>query len=216
MPTVLLAGFEPFGGDPANPSGDAVTRLVERGLGIADVALHPVVLPCVFGRSVEVLTAAIDATQPDLVVAAGLAGGRIAITPERVAVNVDDARIADNAGQTPVDAPVVPGGPAAYYTGLPVKRCVARLRAAGVPALVSQTAGTFVCNHVFYALMHLAATTRPGLRAGFVHVPWAHEQALDGSVPSLAPDTIVIGLREIVLASLSDEPDLVETGGAVS
>ena len=132
-------------------------------------------LPCVFGDSARVLAEALERFRPELVLCAGQAGGRARISLERVAINCDDARIPDNAGNQPVDEPVVQGGPAAYFTSLPVKAALAALTAEQIPAEVSQSAGTYVCNHVFYALMH-ALRLRPGTRGGFVHVPYADTQ----------------------------------------
>ncbi|GGP35719.1 pyroglutamyl-peptidase I [Saccharothrix coeruleofusca] len=206
---VLLTGFEPFGGETTNPSWDAVRALADR-----DDGLRAVLLPCEFGSSLEVLRAAVAEHRPALVVATGLAGGRAGVTPERVAVNLDDARIPDNAGAQPIDVPVVPDGPAAYFTGLPVKACVAAVAAAGIPTSVSYTAGTFVCNHVFYGLMHLLATEHPGVRGGFVHVPYAPEQVADRpDVPGLPLATTVDALEIIVRTSLATTADLPVTAG---
>lgn len=152
MKTVLITGFEPFGGESVNPSWEVVS-----GLDNAIIAGCRVVarqLPCVFGESLAVLNSAIDTLSPSLVLAVGQAGGRTDITVERVAINVDDARIADNRGQQPVDEPIVADGPAAWFSTLPIKAMVAAMRSAGIPASVSQTAGTFVCNHVMYGLLH--------------------------------------------------------------
>jgi pyroglutamyl-peptidase len=147
----------------------------------------------------------------------GLASNRSEVTVERVALNVDDARIPDNAGQQPVDQPVVPDGPTAYLASLPIKRMVAAVRAAGVPASVSQTAGTFVCNHVFYAGAHWRATQAPGLRVGFVHLPPLPAQAarhpgMTGMRLSMLTDAV----RAALLAAVSHEDDAPLTGGAVS
>ncbi len=163
MPSVLLTGFEPFGGASTNNSWDAV-ELVSGVDGLETLRL-----PVEYGRASEVLDAAIREHRPDLVIAVGLAEGRTAITPERVAINVEDARIADNAGAQPVDAPVVPGGPDAHLTRLPVKEIVAAIAEAGIPAALSDSAGTFVCNAVMYRLLHDHAD----LPAGFIHVPEA-------------------------------------------
>ncbi|QUQ62678.1 pyroglutamyl-peptidase I [Kutzneria sp. CA-103260] len=209
MTTVLLTGFEPFGGDAANPSWDAV-ELAD----VPGVNLVKQLLPCGFDASVTVLRKAVEAADPDLVIAVGLAGGREAITPERVAINLDDARIPDNSGRSPVDEPVVDGGPAAYFTGLPVKAGVAALRAAGLPAAVSHTAGTFVCNHVFYGLMHLIATERPGLRGGFVHVPYSSEMAVPDA-PSLPLRAIADGLAVLTRTCVDTSDDLAVTGGTL-
>jgi len=189
---------------------------------IAGAQVVAVQLPCVFGAALQCLQRALDQHQPQLVLALGQAAGRCELTPERVAINVDDARIADNNGAQPVDSAVVPGGPAAYFSTLPIKAMVAALRAAGVPASVSQTAGTFVCNHVFYGLMH-ALHTRPGARAavrgGFMHLPLLPEQAarLLGQ-PSLALATQTSGVRLALAAALATvnagRDDLHATGGA--
>jgi len=169
------------------------------------------VLPCVFGASVVELRRLLRTHRPELVVCVGQAGGRAEITPERVAINVDDARIADNAGVRPVDAPVVRGGPAAYWSTLPVKAIVATLREREIPAGVSQTAGTFVCNHVFYGLMH-ALRRRPGVRGGFIHVPFLPEQATRGE-PSLPLATMVEAVALATVVSLRRKTDLRVTGG---
>ena len=182
MKTVLLTGFEPFGGDPLNPSAE-IARQID-GVEIEGHRVCGAVLPCVFGKSASELKRLIKRHRPVLVICLGLANGRAEITPERVAINVDDARIPDNAGRQPVDRPVVRGGPAAYWSTLPVKAIVAELRRNRVPAAVSQTAGTFVCNHVFYALMHELARQRSKVRGGFIHLPALPEQAKPGQ-PSL-------------------------------
>lgn len=152
MKTVLITGFEPFGGEQVNPSWEVVSQLDNAIIAGCRVVARQ--LPCVFGESLSVLNSAIDTLSPSLVLAIGQAGGRTDITVERVAINVDDARIPDNKGQQPVDEPIVAGGPAAWFSTLPIKAMVAAMREAGVPASVSQTAGTFVCNHVMYGLLH--------------------------------------------------------------
>lgn len=152
MKTVLITGFEPFGGEQINPSWEVVSQLDNAILGGCRVVARQ--LPCVFGESLAVLNSAIDALSPSVVLAVGQAGGRTDITVERVAINVDDARIPDNRGNQPVDVPVIPNGPAAWFSTLPIKAMVSAIREAGIPASVSQTAGTFVCNHVMYGLLH--------------------------------------------------------------
>ena len=165
--TVLLTAFEPFGGDVVNAS-----ELAARPLDGVEVAGHRVsvaILPCVFGAAIDTLRREIDRLEPALVVACGEASGRSEISIERIAINVDDARIPDNAGKQPIDVAVAPDGPAAYFSRLPIKSIVQALSQAKIPAAISQTAGTFVCNHVFYGLMRaLEGTDVPG---GFVHVP---------------------------------------------
>ncbi len=172
---ILLTGFAPFGGHAQNESWLVAQAL--QGQRIGDHLIEAVELPCQFGRCVADLRAHLAHQQPQIVVALGLAASRQAISLERVAVNLDDARIPDNAGQQPIDVPVVPGGPAAYFTGLPVKRMAAAVRAAGLPVEVSFTAGSYVCNHLFYGLMHAVTAPGParpdsaGIRAGFIHLP---------------------------------------------
>ncbi|MGW1076583.1 pyroglutamyl-peptidase I [Streptomyces sp. NPDC002537] len=211
MTRVLLTGFEPFDGEAVNPSWEAVKAAVARPPEGID--LSAVRLPCVFGDALGALRAAVEETGPDIVLCVGQAGGRPDITVERVAVNLDDARIPDNSGARPVDAPVVPGGPAAYFATLPVKACVAAVREAGLPASLSHTAGTFVCNHVFYGLMHLAATERPGLRGGFVHVPYAPEQVTDRALPSLPVAAVADALRVIAVTAAGRTTDIHAVGG---
>src|SRR5206468_4841371 len=195
--TVLLTGFEPFNGAAINPSWEAVRAL--DGWSGPDFQVVARQLPCVFGRTNIVLLEAIDALKPDLVIAVGQAGGRSELSVERIAINIDDANIVDNAGQQPVDAPIAADGPAAYFSTLPIMAIVRALRVRGLPAGVSQTAGTFVCNHVFYGLMHHAAgrpADQPALKAGFIHVPFLPEQAADRPErpPSMALKDIVDSL----------------------
>jgi len=211
--TVLLTGFEPFNGESVNPAWEAVRALDSwTGDGYAIASRQ---LPCVFGRAGEVLGAAIGELRPALVIAVGQAGGRVDLSVERVAINVDDAPIADNAQRQLVDQPVVAGGPAAYFSTLPIKAIVKALRAAGLPASVSQTAGTFVCNHVFYALMH--ATAGSGRKAGFIHIPYLPEQAAaHPGAASMALAEVVRGLRIAVEVALAQGLDAREAGGKLS
>ena len=216
MPRVLVTAFEPFGGEAVNPSQQAVQRLAA-GPPIPGVELRTAVLPVVFGAAIDALKAAIAEHDPDLVVCVGEAGGRAAVTPERVAVNVNDAPFPDNAGNAPVDEPIVDGGPVAYLSALPVADIVAALRAAGIPAVKSSTAENYVCNNVFYGLMHHIATERPRLVGGFVHVPYVHEQVLGrlDPKPSLSLDDITKALRitvETAVARLgAQQPEAVAT-----
>ncbi|MZD08502.1 pyroglutamyl-peptidase I [Streptomyces sp. SID5785] len=212
MTRILLTGFEPFGGASVNPSWQAASLVAAappEGLDVTAVEL-----PCVFGAALDALRDALGTVRPEVVVCLGQAGGRPGVTVERVAINVDDARIPDNAGARPIDEPVVPGGPAAYFSSLPVKACVAALREAGVPAALSNTAGTFVCNHVAYGLGHLLATEFPGVRGGFVHVPWAPEQVVDGGAPALPAETVAAGIRALLSAAASTRADLRASEGA--
>lgn len=200
---VLLTGFDAFGGQSLNPSWLAVQALHgRRVLGHTVVAAQ---LPTVFDASLRELDALLRQHQPSLVICVGQAGGRKVLSLERVAINVNDAPLADNAGAQPVDTPVVRDAPVAYFTSLPIKAMLAALHDEGVGAEVSQTAGTFVCNHVFYGLMRSLATA-PELahaRGGFVHVPWLPEQG----VPNMALDDIVRGLRVAVRSALQVDKD---------
>ena len=210
----LVLGFEPFGGDSVNPALEALARLPVQ-LGSLEIATR--VLPAVFGQALEALAVAIEATNPDIVLCIGLAGGRAALSLERVAINVDDARIPDNAERQPIDVPVVAGGPAAYFATVPIKAAVAALREAGLPAIVSNTAGTFVCNHVFYGLLHLAATKRPALRGGFLHVPYLPSQAaLADGAPSMALGDIVHGIEIVLRVAAARRDDIAVAEGTIS
>ena len=213
MRKILITGFGPFGGSTDNPS----LRLVQ-ALAAAPpdgVDLRTAILPVTFAAAGPTLRAAVAEHRPDVLIATGLAGGRAEMSVERVAINVDDARMPDNAGVLRFDRPVVPGGPAAYFAGIPIKAVVAAIRAAGVPARVSQTAGTFLCNHVFYVGSHLAATEFPGLAVGFIHVPWLPEQVADQpSEPSMALASLLDGMRAAIAATQRQE-DLHVAEGAV-
>ncbi|MFP5316411.1 MAG: pyroglutamyl-peptidase I [Actinomycetes bacterium] len=210
---ILLTGFEPFGGETVNPSWEAAQRAAATltGEGGNAVAIQ---LPCVFGRSIEVLADAVRAHQPTLVLCAGQAGGRSAISLERVAINIDDARIPDNAGNQPIDEPVRRGGPAAYFSTLPLKRNLSALVEAGLPAAVSQTAGTYVCNHVFYGLMDLLARDVKGVRGGFIHVPFSTEQAQAHGADGMQVGGMAAALAIIARTSAGTVEDLRLAAGA--
>ena len=208
--TLLLTGFAPFGGEELNPSWEAVRRLDGERLG--DLPVVAAQLPTAFGAALRVLDELLERHRPTLVVAVGQAGGRAELSLERIAINVDDARIPDNAGRQPIDEPVVAGGPAAYFSTLPIKAMVHALRAAGFPAAVSQTAGTFVCNHVFYGLQHRLQGT--GVRGGFIHIPYLPAQAANQpGAPSMALETLVAGLRLALTCAATTGEDLREGGG---
>lgn len=199
---LLITGFDPFGGEQTNPAIEAVKRLPA---AIAGATVVPLEIPTVFGTCAEVVRQAIITERPDVVLSVGQAGGRSALTPERIAINLDDGRIPDNAGFQPVDQPIQPNGPAAYFTQLPVKAMAQAIRQAGLPSHVSTTAGTYVCNHIMYQVQHLRATEFPQLQAGFIHIPFLPEQVVQRSgVPSLSLTDDVRGLtaaiRAIVIA----------------
>ncbi|HNE60095.1 MAG TPA: pyroglutamyl-peptidase I [Ottowia sp.] len=209
-PVVLVTGFDPFGGDALNPSWLLAERLHWRR--VSGHVVQAAQLPTRFADSLPRLYALLAQWRPALVVCLGLAASRAALSIERVAINVQDARIPDNAGAQPVDEPVVAGAPAAYFSTLPIKAMRRAMLAAGVPAEVSQTAGTFVCNHVFYGLMHHLATRR-GLqrtRGGFIHVPPLAEHGPQG----LPLEQMVEGLRTGIRAALGTTGDIRQGAGA--
>lgn len=209
---VLLTGFDPFGGESLNPSWEAVRRLHGRILRGHEIVAAQ--LPTCFDTSRKRLQALLRQHKPQLVICVGQAGGRSRLSLERIAINIDDARIPDNAGRQPVDRPIVRGGPAAYFSTLPIKAQLQALLQAGIPAEISQTAGTFVCNHVFYGLMHVLRDT-PQVRGGFVHIPFLPQQAVaHAGAPSLALETIVTGLETLVDSALARRRDLKVQAGA--
>lgn len=206
QPRILLTGFTPFGNEDINPSWEAV-----RALDGKHVAGHRVVarlLPTAFADSQRELALAIDEVQPKLLLGVGQAGGRSRLSIERIAINVQDARIADNAGAQPIDMAIVEDGPAAYFSTLPIKAMLKALLAEGLPAEVSNTAGTFVCNHVAYLMLHLAEQHR-GLRAGFIHIPYLPSQAAPfPNAPSMSRDDVVRALSialEVAATQHTDE-----------
>lgn len=213
MKTVLLTAFEPFGGERLNPSWEAVRSLDGKTLAGARIVVHQ--LPVVFATCGSVLTDALTRIQPDAILCVGQAGGRSEITLERVAINIHDARIPDNQQQQPVDEPVIAEGPAAYFATLPIKAMVAALREAGIPASVSQTAGTFTCNSVMYTLLHWLHTRGSTARGGFMHVPWMPEQAVSHpGAPSMAIATVIQALEISIQVMMSIDNDIRVAGGA--
>lgn len=213
VPSVLVTGFEPFGGEDINPSWEICRDLPE---AIGATRIHVLRVPCEFRVAIEEVAAEIERLEPSVILSLGQAGGRAAMSVERVAINVDDARIDDNAGNAPVDEPVASGGPAAYFATVPVKAMVAAMREADVPAIVSNTAGTFVCNHLMYGVLHFLAASGRGARAGFIHVPWLDAQAIARpGEPSMALATMVRGVEAAIGAALSNAIDLRAGEGAL-
>ncbi|ATG00299.1 pyrrolidone-carboxylate peptidase [Lelliottia amnigena] len=212
MRHILVTGFEPFGGETINPSWVVVKQL--EGMIIDDCRVVTRQLPCVFGVSLTVLNAAIDELNPAVVIAVGQAGGRVDITVERVGINVDDARIPDNRGQQPIDVAIVPDGPAAWFSSLPIKAMVAAMREKGIPASVSQTAGTFVCNHVMYGVLHKIGENAE-MKGGFIHIPYLPEQAAaHAGAPSMAAQTVKDALEIAITVALRQDCDINVVGGA--
>ena len=197
MDTILVTGFDPFGGDSRNPAGEALALLPAE---VAGTRIATVMLPTAIGSSFDRLLEALELHRPVAVLSVGQAGGRPGITVERVAINLVDARIPDNEGRQPVDLPAVPGGPAAYFSTLPVKAMAARIRAAGIPATVSNSAGTFVCNYIMYRALHHAATAGAGFVSGFIHVPPMPAQAAGSADPT--PTMSLESVRAALVAAL--------------
>ena len=210
--TVLLTGFDAFGGEAINPSW-----LVAQALHGEILQGHLVVaaqLPTEFAASGKRLSDLLRKHQPTLVFCLGLAGGRACLSLERIAINIQDARIADNIGAQPIDVPAVESGPAAYFSTLPIKAMLQALTAANIPAEVSQTAGTFVCNHVFYELMHVLKkqSSIADARGGFVHVPYLQGQGL----PCMTLEDMVCGIRIAVECALTNHSDALFGAGALN
>lgn len=208
---LLLTAFDPFGGEQVNPAREAVCLVPDR---VGDVDIIKCEVPTVFDRSVKTVADAVERVRPDAVLCVGQAGGRDALTPERVAINLDDAPIPDNAGHQPVDKTIFPDGENAYFSTLPVKAMAEAIRQAGLPAKVSYTAGTFVCNHLMYGLLYTLQKRYPGIRGGFLHVPFIPRQVAPGSgVPSMELADIVRGLEAAIGAIAAHDTDLSSPGG---
>ena len=192
MKKLLITGFDPFDGATINPSWEAVKLLPDT---IGEYEIHKLQIPTVFDLAPRTVLEAAEKLQPDVIISVGQAGTRPAITPERIGINVRDARITDNAVISPKDESIVPSGPDGYFSTLPVKAMIAAISDAGIPASISNTAGTFVCNDVLYSLLHHFADT--DTRCGFIHVPWLPEQG----EPSLPLETTAKAL-EIAISAL--------------
>jgi pyroglutamyl-peptidase len=210
---VLVTGFEPFDRDDVNPSGEVCTRLPRE---IAGLRVEVCRVPCEFRRAIEVVAAAIEKHQPSIVLCLGLASGRTHMGVERVAINCDDARMPDNAGVQPIDQPVAASGPQAYFATVPVKAMVAAMHEKGVPAEVSNTAGTFVCNHLMYGVLHFLAASGLAARAGFIHVPRAEGMALhERGAASMSLATMARGVEAAVAAAHAHSGDIAAAGGSL-
>ncbi|QIM62291.1 pyroglutamyl-peptidase I [Pasteurellaceae bacterium Orientalotternb1] len=210
MKKILVTGFEPFGGESINPSWEVAKILAKQP------HIDTVQLPCVFDLSLDVLKQKIQALQPDVVICIGQAGGRASIEIERVAINLNDASIPDNQGNQPIDTTVVPNAPAAYFTTLPAKAMVQAIKNAGIPASLSLSAGSYVCNHTMFGLLHFLAEHFPQTRGGFIHIPFLPEQGVQHrNVPTMAYDTLVKGLNIAIETALDTEQDLQIVGGSI-
>lgn len=210
---VLVTGFDPFGGEPINPAWEAVKAMKDTIAGAEIVKMQ---IPTVVGKSIEKIHRKMKELQPDLVISVGQAGGRFGVTPERVAINVTDARIPDNEGNQPIDEPIFPDGPAAYFSNLPVKAMVQAIKDAGYPSVLSNSAGTYICNHVMYGILYYIEKEFPNVRGGFIHVPYAPSQVVNKpSTPSMALADITASLEAAVAAAISSKEDIRAVGGEI-
>lgn len=210
---ILVTGFDPFGGESVNPAWEAVKSLPSEINGATVKTLQ---IPTVFNESADKVFAVIDEFQPDAIVCVGQAGGRTAVTPERVAINMDDARIPDNIKQQPIDVVIKEDGAPAYFSTLPIKAMVQNMLKAGVPASVSNTAGTFVCNHIMYQVLYYIDKKGLNAKAGFIHIPFMPTQVLDKPTqPSMSLDDIIKGLTSCVstIVEYADKDDEKLIGG---
>ena len=210
---VLVTGFTPFGGEHTNPSWEIVNALPDR---VAGYRIEKLRVATEFGKAIAVTTKAIDKLKPSIVLCLGQAGGRSRFSVERIAINVDDARTADNAGNQMIDQTIFTGGPAAYFCTVPIKAMVAAMTKTGVPAEVSNTAGTFVCNHLIYGVLHHIATTKSSTRAGFIHVPYLQSQVLDKpGAASMSLANMIVGAKAAIMAAIKNKTDLKLSDGAL-
>lgn len=208
---ILVTGFDPFGGEKVNPAIEAVKKLPDTIDGAEIIKLE---IPTVVHKSLAKIDAAIAEHDPDIILSVGQAGGRPDITVERVGINCDDCRIPDNEGNQPVDEPVYKDGPAAYFSLLPIKAMVADIQAAGIPASVSDTAGTFICNHVLYGVRYICEHKYPGKKSGFIHIPFMTSQAVGKrNTPSMNLDDIVKALTVAITSIVEHDQDIKVTGG---
>ena len=206
---VLITGFDPFGGEPINPAWEAVKAMKDE---IAGATITKLQIPTVVAKSIAKVHEKMQELHPDIVISIGQAGGRYDITPERVAINLDDARIKDNEGNQPIDVPIYEDGAPAYFSDLPIKAMVQHIREAGLPASVSNTAGTFVCNHLMYGVLYTLAKEYPGVRGGFMHVPFIPEQVVErpAPAPSMNLKDIARGI-EAAIAAIGEYEDDIRT-----
>ena len=210
---VLITGFDKFGGESINPSNLCVNSLSDV---IDNIEIKKITLPTVFKDSSRILEENIKSFSPSIVICVGQAGGRSKITPERIAINIDDARIPDNIGNSPIDETIRKDGENAYFSTLPIKAIVDELNKNNIPSAISNTAGTFVCNHIMYESLYLASTKYPHIKAGFIHIPFIEEQVLDKpNMPFMKKEDIIIALELIIKTAVNyfDKEDTKITGG---
>ncbi|MCI9570086.1 MAG: pyroglutamyl-peptidase I [Lachnospiraceae bacterium] len=210
---VLITGFDPFGGESINPAWEAVKLLPDEIAGAQIVKLQ---IPTVVNKSIQKIYDSICAEKPDIVLSIGQAGGRFAVTPERVAINITDARIPDNEGNQPIDVPIFEDGDAAYFSNLPVKAMVQAIKDAGYPSVLSNTAGTYICNHVMYGILYYIKKEFPNIRGGFIHVPYAASQVVNKpATPSMSLADIAASIEAAVKAAVENQTDIKAVGGEI-
>ena len=210
---VLITGFDKFGGESINPSNLCVNSLSDV---IDNIEIKKITLPTVFKDSSRVLEENIKSFSPSIVICVGQAGGRSKITPERIAINIDDARIPDNIGNSPIDETIRKDGENAYFSTLPIKAIVDELNKNNIPSTISNTAGTFVCNHIMYESLYLTSTKYPNIKAGFIHIPYIEEQVLNKpNMPYMKKEDIIVSLELIIKTAVTyyDKEDRKLTGG---
>lgn len=211
---ILVTGFDPFGGESINPALEAVKKISNNIDGVEIIKIE---VPTVFKKSIDTLDKAMEEHKPDVVLCVGQAGGRFDITPEKVAINLDDARIKDNEGNNPIDELIFKDGETAYFSSLPVKAIVKNIKENNIPSSVSYSAGTFVCNHIMYGLLYLIDKKYKNVKGGFIHVPFIPSQVLEKkNMPSMALEDITKGLEFALKAIIENKEDIKETGGKIS
>ena len=208
---VLVTGFDPFGGESINPAWEAVKVIKDEIAGAEVIKMQ---IPTVVGKSIAKIHDKMVEINPDIVIAVGQAGGRFGVTPERVAINVTDARIPDNEGNQPIDEPIFADGDAAYFSNLPVKAMVQAIKDAGYPSVLSNTAGTYICNHVMYGILYYIQKEFPNARGGFIHVPYAASQVVNKpGTASMAIADITASIEAAIKAAVENATDIVAIGG---
>lgn len=211
---VLITGFDPFGGEKINPALEAVKKINDNIAGAEIVKLE---VPTVFNKSIDILDKAIEKENPDIVICVGQAGGRFDISIERVAINVDDARIEDNEGNQPIDKAIKEDGENAYFASIPVKAMVEEIKGINLPASVSNSAGTFVCNHIMYGLLYLIDKKYNNIRGGFIHVPFIPEQVINKkNMPFMNTEDITKALEAAIKAAVENKEDIKAVGGTIA
>ena len=208
---VLVTGFDPFGGESINPAWEAVKVIKDEIAGAEVIKMQ---IPTVVGKSIAKIHDKMVEINPDIVIAVGQAGGRFGVTPERVAINVTDARIPDNEGNQPIDEPIFEDGDAAYFSNLPVKAMVQAIKDAGYPSVLSNTAGTYICNHVMYGILYYIQKEFPNARGGFIHVPYAASQVVNKpNTASMAIADITASIEAAIKAAVENQSDIKAIGG---